>query len=191
MLFARKLKKLSDEELVRKYQSEGDPAILGELFERYNHLVFLSCMKYLKNELESEDVTMRVFEKLMVELKKHDIQRFKSWLYTVVKNMCFSYLSKKQREQQKSDAYHHQNGNHYQEESNGLIPDARQIKELKLSKMEEAMMHLKPVQRQCLELFYLQEKSYKDVAQETGYTMKQVKSYIQNGKRNLLIRMNE
>ena len=50
---------------------------------------------------------------------------------------------------------------------------------------------LNPEQKQTVELFYLQEKSYKEIVDQTGFSMNDVKSYIQNGKRNLKIMLSK
>lgn len=60
------------------------------------------------------------------------------------------------------------------------LQDERMLKDL-----EEAMQHLKKEQKTCIRMFYLQRKSYQSIAEETGFNLLQVKSYIQNGKRNL------
>ena len=90
-MFFRKridIKSLSDEELVERYQDTGDLELVGILFERYTHLVYLVCMKYMKDPLEAEDVSLQIFEKLMVDLRKYEVRKFKPWLHTVSKNQC-------------------------------------------------------------------------------------------------------
>lgn len=183
------IKELSDEALIDQYRKEGNPAYVGELFERYTHIVFLVCMKYLKNETESEDVAMQVFEKLILDLRKYEIKTFKYWLHTVTKNQCLVFLDKRKRLRHKEDAY--------LETEQALVESGEEFsllgegneKEQQLALMRKAMEVLKEEQKKCVELFYLKQKSYQEVSDETGYTMKQVKSYIQNGKRNLKIQM--
>ncbi|GAB4403442.1 MAG: sigma-70 family RNA polymerase sigma factor [Bacteroidia bacterium] len=184
------IRSLSDEQLVATYRSSGDKAFMGELFERYTHVVFLICMKYLRDEQESEDMTMRIFEKLIDDLRKYEVRSFSYWLHTVVKNQCLLHLDQRRRLRHKADAYHtteqalldSATGNPLEETEHQLHEDA-------LQRMEAALVELKPEQRICLELFYLQRKSYQEVADQTGYSLKQVKSYIQNGKRNLKINL--
>lgn len=172
--------------MVSRYKQTGDNALVGILFERYTHLVMGVCMKYLKDEDESQDALMQIFEKLLVDLKKHEIAQFKGWLYSVARNHCLMFLRsrqselKKQKELKKDmtvlmeldDQVHLSNVNN---------------KEKQLSQLEEGISQLNEEQRRCVELFYLQEKCYQEVAEITGYSMNQVKSYIQNGKRNLKI----
>lgn len=187
MLFRkrRNIKSQSDEELVERYQADAEPEVVGELFERYQHLVFLVCMKYLKDPVEAEDVSMQIFEKLMVDLQKYEVRKFKPWLHTVTKNQCFVYLDKQKRSRNKQEQIQEKELSRMENGQEFYLPNDAQLKESQLQQMELAMTQLNEHQRKCLELFYLQQKSYQEVSDATGYSMKQVKSYIQNGKRNL------
>ena len=179
------LKSLTDEELVENFRMDGDTRWVGELFERYTHMVFLVCMKYLKDDLEAEDMSMRLFEKLLKDLKKYEIKTFRYWLHTVVKNQCLLHLERQKRERLKAEAYESDVKTRVLPEMTPFALQDGKDKEFQLQQMEAAMVHLKQEQRLCLELFYLQQKSYQEVADQTGYSLKQVKSYIQNGKRML------
>lgn len=185
MFFRNRIKNLSDEELISSYQSSEDPAYVGELFERYTHMSFLVCMKYLKDEVESEDAVMQVFEKLINDLSKYNIKSFRPWLHTVLRNHCLVLLDKQQRVRQKSDNYVRDTELFMELQSLDHLSNDIEMRELELEQLEKALGLLKIEQRRCLELFYLQQKRYQEVASITGYTMKQVKSFIQNGKRNL------
>ncbi|WNJ16014.1 sigma-70 family RNA polymerase sigma factor [Pontibacter sp. G13] len=191
MLFRkrRNIQDWTDEELVEQYKSDGDEACMGELFQRYTHLVFLICMKYLKDPSESEDMSMRIFEKLMKDLKKYEVRTFKYWLHTVVRNQCLIHLDKQKRIREKREDFQRSEAEHVESAPVFDLLGEGDSKELQLQLMEQAITQLKDEQRVCVELFYLKQKSYQEVADETGYTLKQVKSYIQNGKRNLKILM--
>ena len=184
-MFFRKrgnIKDSSDEQLVIAYKQSGDPALLGELFERYTHVVYLVCMKYLKNPMESEDMSMQIFEKLMTDLKKYEVRSFKHWLHTVTKNQCLIHLEKRNRRRHKVDEYRETQQALMESEDLWNLTDE---KEIQLLQLEKAITELKEEQKICVELFYLKKKSYQEVSDLTGYSMKKVKSYIQNGKRNL------
>ncbi|MEM7372185.1 MAG: sigma-70 family RNA polymerase sigma factor [Bacteroidota bacterium] len=183
------IKELSDEVLIDHYRKEENPIYVGELFERYTHIVFLVCMKYLKNETESEDVAMQVFEKLISDLRKYEIKTFKYWLHTVTKNQCLVFLEKKKRLRHKEDIFLETEQALVESSEDFSLLGEGNEKEQQLALMRKAIGVLKQEQKICVELFYLQQKSYQEVSEETGYTMKQVKSYIQNGKRNLKIQM--
>lgn len=179
-----KISNLDDIELVDKYRSTGEKEYIGELFTRYVRFVFLVCMKYLKDEKQAEDASMQIFEKFFTDLKKHKIQNFKSWLYSVTKNHCLISIreSKYRLSYEEEIKKDHKNN---MESANYLYLDSEKETEKKLNDLEEAIQLLSEEQRICIELFYLKEKCYDEVAEITGYNYKQVKSYIQNGKRNL------
>ncbi|MEQ8244106.1 sigma-70 family RNA polymerase sigma factor [Fulvivirga sp.] len=158
--------------------------ILGKLYQPYMHLVFGLCLKYLKDKEESQDAVMQVFEKLIDAVKKHEIQNFKSWLYVMAKNHCLmairSQKSKSQSVEFEPDFMESNLLLHHQDE--GELEDD-------LQKLENCLEKLQNEQKHCVELFYLQKKPYSYIADKTGFDLKKVKSYIQNGKRNLKICM--
>jgi len=176
---------LPDEQLVTLYARTSDKEIIGILYERYTHLLFSVCYKYLGNDADAEDAVMLVFEKLFELLKKTEIQNFKSWIYTITKNECLMQLR------------HNKSGEKVKEENLKklddevmesvelihLLPDGDS--EHRIRYLETAIGMLSSEQKQCIELFYLNEKSYREVEQLTGYSYNEVKSHIQNGKRNL------
>ncbi|MFH1320747.1 MAG: sigma-70 family RNA polymerase sigma factor [Bacteroidota bacterium] len=174
---------LSDSELIKKYLTTDDSYYVGELLQRYTHLIFGVCMKYLKNEADSEDGVMEIFEKLLTDLKQHKVENFKGWLYSVTKNHCLMKLRKQKRlsEKEPLDILYPES----MEFPEDLHLNDSIVKEMQLNNLEKALTKLSKEQRQCVELFYLQEKCYKEVAEETNYSLMQVKSFIQNGKRNL------
>ena len=178
MLLGKKKHEMSDEELVEKFRSSGRKEWAGELFNRHAHLVFGTCLKYLKDKDNAQDATMNIFLLLLEDMPTSEFRSFPSWLYVVTKNHCLMQLRKKQHEKVIDDR-----------QWAGIKEDENTTPELELQlkEMESALQELKPAQRQCIELFYLQKKSYEEIAQETGHSMKEVKSHLQNGRRNLRI----
>lgn len=170
---------LSDEEILLAYRRLGDPQLLGVLFERYSHLAFAVCYNYFKNEADCKDAVIFIFEKLATDLHRYEIRHFSSWLHTVTRNYCLRQLSKSKKtvpidlpEQLESTAPE------IEDEGHSLVH---------LEHLEEALSSLSDEQKICIRKFFLLEKSYQEISAETGYTLNQVKSYIQNGKRNLRI----
>ena len=169
----------NDDELIRLYKTVGDLEILGELYKRYTGLVFGVCLKYLKDREASQDAVMQIFEKLIKSLLEHEISHFKSWLYVTARNHVLMELRKKKnvpldeipQSFMESDVEMHQE-------------DAL---ESNLTNLEKCIETLVKEQKACVTLFYLQHKCYQEITEITGYELKKVKSYIQNGKRNLKI----
>ncbi len=186
MLFFKKnnIQSLSDNELLIQYKAGGSNSLVGELYKRYSHLVYGVCLKYLKNEEESKDAVLQIFENLLEDLKKHEVSNFKSWLHSVSRNHCLMFLRKQQTKLKRANEYEAV----YQPEDSFDAPftvHEKIEKEVVLTDLEMAITQLKKEQQLCITLFFLQEKRYNEVADITGFTIKQVKSYIQNGKRNL------
>lgn len=176
-----KIQEQDDAALVARYKTSGDLGVLGELYNRYMHLVFGVCLNYLKDEEQSKDAVMQIFEELVVKLKIHEVQNFKSWLHVLTRNHCLMALRKASRHTMISLE------DSFVENTDFVHLDVDDTKESKLTIMEKCMEALPEEQRVSVDLFYLQEKCYKEVADITGYDMQKVKSYIQNGKRNLKI----
>ncbi len=179
------LKLLSDEDLIRNFKTTKNNSCLSELFERYTHLVFGVCMKVLNDEEESKDAVMQIFENLLISLDKQEIINFKSWIYTVSKNHCLMFL-RKSRSTEKAKTEYQENIRQEIMESEDIFHLHNKLEtEDRIPRLQMAIGKLNEEQRRCIELLYLQDKSYQEVAMITGYSLKQVKSYIQNGKRNL------
>jgi len=185
------IKSLSDEKLIELYRNSADTKYIGELFERYIHLVFGVCLKYLKNEENSKDAVMQVFEDLHIKLREHAVGNFKSWIYSVAKNHCLMELRKKGVEERSREEIYKKIQSEIMESVDVFHPNNSNDLSEKIPKLQKGIALLKTEQRRCIELLYLQNKSYKEVAELTGYSLKKVKSYIQNGKRNLKIFLEE
>lgn len=190
MQLRQTISNLTDLDLVNLYRKEGDKRIVGELYKRYTRFAFSICMKYLKDEEGSKDAAMQVFEKLFVDLKMHQVTNFKSWLHSVLKNHCLHLIRdnayKLKKEKEAINSYENLVENQLY-----LYQDVDDCFEEKIDNLEMELCNLSHEQRSCIELFYLKDKCYQEVAEITGYTMNQVKSHIQNGKRNLKISLEQ
>lgn len=170
----------TDQELLEQFYADHENEWLGILLQRYTLLLLGVCMKYLKNEEEAKDSVQQIFLKVIQELHKYKVEYFKSWLYMVAKNHCLMKL----RDKQGKYKVEIDDRQFVQPETD---KQALMQNDLTIELMERSLKELHAEQKQCVTLFYLQKKSYQQISQETGYSMLQVKSYIQNGKRNLKI----
>ena len=193
MFFKRRPKspaELSDEELLARYRREGEVADLGALYERHMPAVFAICRRYLRPDEDAQDAVMQLFEKLVVTLRQHEVSNFPAWLHTTARNHCLMQLRARQRAGPESGplvlhfpdaaAVELAPATHLADDADDLA-----LTEERLQAMEHALAELPEGQRRCLELFYLQKKCYREIADETGYDLGLVKSHLQNGKRNL------
>ena len=174
---------LNDEELVAAFKAQGDQTLLAQLYQRYMELLYGVCLKYLKDEDEARDAVLSIYEELIVKVKKYEIQHFKSWVYQLAKNYCLMKLrSNKKFSKSATDVNLMQN----EEEPhlNGVLEKEEHFKQLYF-----CLQQLVPEQKQVVELFYLQGKCYNEIAENTGIEWNKVRSFIQNGRRNLKICM--
>jgi RNA polymerase sigma-70 factor (ECF subfamily) len=183
MLLSKPHPEMSDAELIEFYRKSGEMEILGVLYQRYTALVYGVCLKYLRDRDESKDAVMQIFEKLVTALVEHDITHFKSWLYVTTRNHCLMAIRSKK-------------GRVFEEisvnlvETNGEVhPEDAVDLDTNLGKLEKCMEELASEQKRCVQLFYLQQRCYQEITDLTGYDYNKVKSYIQNGKRNLKLCM--
>jgi RNA polymerase sigma-70 factor (ECF subfamily) len=174
---------LTDTELVSLYKKTSDLKVLGQLYQRYMDLVFGVCLKYLKESEGAKDAVMNIFEELIVKLKKHEVENFKSWLYQVAKNHCLMQLRTPRNLKtielpealMQSDANVHLDGVLEKEEN--------------FQRLEYCLTTLSEDQRRAVQLFYIEGKCYNEIVEQMGQEWSQVRSFIQNGRRNLKICM--
>jgi len=178
--------KHSDKELINLYKSTGNSIYVGELFQRYTHLISALAYQFIQNSTETEDAVMEIFEILLHDLKIYEVENFKSWLYSVTKNHALK-VCKKTKQNRTINEELKNNEHDIVEFDDEITLSNEKIKEIQLLKLEEAIKQLSDDQKICIELFFLKDKSYAEIVEETGYNMNQVKSYIQNGKRNLKV----
>jgi RNA polymerase sigma factor (sigma-70 family) len=170
---------LSDKELVALYKETGDMAVLGELYQRYMELVYGVCLKYHKDPETAKDSVMQIFEELVPKLKKHEVDNFKGWLHQVAKNHCLMQLRTPRNMKTvefKTEFVQSEENVHL----NGVLE-----KEENFKKLENCLGTLAMEQRETIKLFYLEGKCYNEIAELTGQEWNQVRSLIQNGRRNL------
>ncbi|WP_233522216.1 RNA polymerase sigma factor [Chitinophaga silvatica] len=177
------MQEASDADLIQQYKSTGKLDFLAALYQRYMPLVYGVCLKYFDEEA-SKDAVMQIFEELITKLQQHDVQNFKSWLHVLSRNHCLMKLRAMKHKEglqisiDESSLMENEEINHH---GNGIDLEDH------LQQLEKCLETLPEEQKRSVDLFYLKEKSYREVSALTGYDMNKVKSYIQNGKRNLKI----
>lgn len=175
-------KPVPESQRLAAYRRYGDVAVLAALYEPYMDMVFGVCFKYLRDEEESKDAVMQIFEKLITDLKQHEVSNFKSWLHSVARNHCLMKLRTL-----RLVAIGPAGGREEELLIEAAAEEDRFELEGQLGVLDECLGKLADQQRISIELFYLHNKCYREIAGETGFEMGKVKSYIQNGKRNLKI----
>ena len=174
----------SEKDVIDSYQESGDIELIGTLYDKYIHLVYGVCLNYLKNREDSKDTVMQIFEKILEDLKTTKVENFQSWLYVVSKNYCLMQLRKK-KVQVDIDSVEENSGEIFMENPESVHLNNEDIIEKNAKNLRKCIDQLSEQQKSCVELFYLEEKCYKEISEITTYDLKKVKSFIQNGKRNL------
>lgn len=168
---------LTDEELIQKYRADGDNQWLGYLLLRYTALLLGVALKYLKDKNQAEDAVQQVFEKVLTHIPQQEFSNFKGWLYILMRNHCLQQLRDK--------TYNTGPGALAQLPTYENGKEEAMWRDHTLQQLEEAIELLNEEQKTTIVLFYLKKYSYEQIIAKTGYTFMQVKSFIQNGKRNL------
>jgi len=174
----------TDEDLLLLFQKSGSLDLLGELYSRYLHLVYGVSLKYLANQENARDATMQIFEKLVTDLPGQEIRQFKSWLYVLTKNHCLMEIRAKKSSDRRLDGYKIEQ--EFMESEQVGHPIDREDKSIEQA-LKECIDTLKAEQKQCIELFYYKKMCYREISDSLGMAEKKVKSFLQNGKRNLKI----
>ena len=175
---------LNDEELLLQFQRTGSLDTLGELYSRYMHLVYGVSLKYFENREEAKDAVMHIFEKLVIELPGQQIRNFKSWLYVLTKNHCLMQIRSQKSAAGRLEKYKIEQ--EFMESGQELHPLDKEDQSVE-DALKECIEQLKHEQKQCIELFYYKKLCYQEIADRLKISEKKVKSYLQNGKRNLKI----
>jgi len=174
----------SDEELLLLYQKNGNLDVLGELYGRHMHLVYGVSLKYLGDPEDAKDATMEIFEKLLVILPGQEVRQFKSWLYVLTKNHCLMEIRSAKTSEKKMAGL--KTELEFMESEEELHPIDREDQSIE-SALKACIEKLKTEQKQCIDLFYYKKMCYREISESLNMEEKKVKSFLQNGKRNLKI----
>jgi len=178
---------LSDEELIALYKKRGEEECMGELYNRHYDKLYVVARNMLNDREAAKDIVMTVFEKVLNNVEDTDVQSFSNWVFIITKNECNQYLRRDSTSVRKITEWgdiQRNDGNFVENDALDHLLREEQDAHTQ-NRVESAIEQLKEEQRTCILLYYFQEKSYKQIAASTGFTDKEVKSYLQNGKKNL------
>lgn len=173
----------NEAELLLRYKNTGDLAVLGRLYEPYMDLVYGVCLKYFKDPERSKDAVMQIFEELISKLRRHEVENFRGWLHQLTKNHCLMQLRTPKNLKtvelhelvMQSDENLHLNGVMEKEEN--------------FERLQDCLSRLPHEQKKAVELFYMEGKCYNEIVELMDQEWNQVRSFIQNGRRNLKLCM--
>ncbi|HRH60059.1 MAG TPA: sigma-70 family RNA polymerase sigma factor [Chitinophagaceae bacterium] len=185
MLPLRNISPATDDELLLSFKQSGSQETLAQLYLRYTDMVYGVCMKYLKDGEAAKDAVMNIYTELVQKLPQHEVEHFRSWLYVLVKNHCLMQL----RREKKMMTVEITQPLVQSEDFSHL--DTVLEKESDFKRLEDCMQRLPAEQKKTIELFYMENKCYNEIAEQTGLEWNKVRSMIQNGRRNLKICMDK
>jgi len=169
----------SDAELLKQFKETADQEVLGQLYSRYIPLVYGLCLKYLQQIEDAEDAVINLYEELSLKVQRYQIDNFKTWMYSTAKNHCLQILRK-----EKNKYFEEMDMQNMESDDFEHLIDVEDDKE-KEDALYYCLEKLSEEQRQCIMLFFFESFSYADIVEKNGFELNKVKSYIQNGKRNL------
>lgn len=175
---------LTEQELLQKYRETKDAAYLAQLYEPFMPLVYGSCLKYFKSEADAQDAVMDIYEKLTHKALTHEVEYFKSWLFVVTRNHCLEKLRKKKSPDQTQSAAS------FMYSTEVFHPDTIN-QDAQVDVLHMCIQRLEAFQKTCIEMFYFKKMSYLEIADHLNINFNQVRSRIQNGRRNLKTCMEE
>ena len=184
---SKNIDQLSDEELIRLYQDREDEEYVGELYNRHSDKIYVVARNMVNDRDAAQDIVMSVFEKVLKNLLTTDVQSFSNWVFIIAKNECNQYLRSSSNNAKRMTEWGENQRNTFENvENDGLERLLNEEQDYQTrNRVQSAIEQLKEEQKICVVLFYYEGKSYRDIAYDTGYSENEVKSYLQNGKKNL------
>lgn len=165
---------------------------IGQFELLYSHIVdqvYFLCYMIVKNEATAKDLTqesmIQIYKKINIV---HTPEVFLSWMYKLVRNICYNYLRANQRLDKlfpDSDDYTDKYENTLADERKENIPnEAYDLKETK-HLIQAFINNLPRMQREVIILFYLEEMKISEIAEILDYNIGSVKSRLHAGRKNL------
>jgi RNA polymerase sigma-70 factor (ECF subfamily) len=179
-IFKTKYKTATDEELLHYFLDGDEKPVIEQFYKRYAHLIMGTALKYCRSTEDAEDIVMTIYLHLADKLRKHSVQNFKAWLHMVTKNECLMQLRKKNYDIP------------YELKEFSLKQDEEEydsLTDIQIQLVLESLNDLKEPQRACVYRFYIEKNTYAEIAQELHLDINTVKSAIQNGKRNIKLKL--
>ena len=157
--------------------------MLAAIFLRYHEMLYGVCLKYLEDQDNAKDTTIAIYESLIEKLAQHQIANVKGWLYVFARNHCLMQLRKDKKTLTKEITDNDMYSEDISHPVNALL------KEKQLNSLEKCIEELGSIQQQVIKKFYLEERSYNEIVDDTGLEWNKVRSLVQNGRRNLKLCM--
>lgn len=168
---------LSDVEIIEQFQTGNQEEAFRILVEIHGKTVYNIALFTLNDEILAEDATQDAFLKIYRNLGKFKgHSKLSTWMYRIVKNVCYDYLKKRTPVPMDEDR------EQYLMDEEGLGPEDMAQMEWRQRELRDAVEQLPVNQRLAVTLHYFQDKSYEEVALIMGQPLNTVKSHLHRAK---------
>ena len=161
----------------------GDELSYTLLLNTFWKDVYRFLFSKTNDENESEDLSIRTFAKAFDKIDSfNEDYKFKTWLLTIANNLLIDQLRKQKNE---TVSLHQEDVEVYAVKDEEPTPIDKLIIEQNLAQLLAYIKQLKPHYQEIINLRFFQEMSYKEIAQQTGEPMNNVKVKLLRAKKLL------
>lgn len=165
---------LKQEDIIGK-AVKGDPEALKMLVNSHKDMAFNLAFSLVNNREKARDITQESFLKVLENLHKfRNASRFSTWLYRIVYNQSLQSIR-------------HNRTIHLADESIAPedIADERPSGKYNYDPLYRSIQCLDEKERTVITLFYLSEKSLKEIRQITGIKIATIKVILHRARKKL------
>ena len=171
------MKSDKEEILIAKAQS-GDEEAFEKLLTKYKNMILSMAYYISRNENDALDMAQEVYVKLYKNVYKFEGKsKFSTWVYSVARNTCIDEYKRIKR-----------NRNYYETDKNDVSAETDGPEEIILRKehcdfVRMILSELPPIYNRILTLRYIENLSYREIAERLDCSEGTVKSRLFRGKK--------
>ena len=178
---------VADQEILDQFRSGDQEAAFKRLVEIHGKAMYNTALFTLNDEVLAQDATQDAFVRVYRGLGKFKgTARLSTWMYRIVKNVCYDYL-RKQRPAGLDEEFDEE----ALADTAGADPGTAYQSNWRHAQLRRAVGQLPRKQRLAITLHYFQELAYEEVAAVMDMPLGTVKSYLHRAKAALAERLGE
>lgn len=182
----RRLRDLTDEQLILEFQETNDTEIFEAIVSRYKNPLFNFVFRFLGDRDATSDVVQETFIKVYRNKDSYKtFAKFSTWIYTIAGNLAKTELQRRKRKNQVSINSWGEDEETMDLPDGGPLPDRLVDSGIKNKMIQEALLKLPEVYREMIILRDIQEMSYEEIAEMMDISIGTVKSRINRGRAQL------
>ncbi len=177
---------LTDTEIIKRILT-GEQAIFAILVQRYQQYVFTLVLRFTDNREDAEEISQDIFVKAYRSLADfRGESKFSTWLYTVVRTSCITFLRKKKLDIVSID--NERTALQLENRESGFNANTIEQKS-RHAMVNEAIRLLSPDDSQLITLFYKGEQSLEEIGKIMGLDLNTVKVKLHRARHRLKEKM--